>query len=133
MHPKVKFKQYNQRLIYLKRIQQRKKQIFLFLKWDVRNWLHREKRKLFQLHQLILSHKIIIQKQSHKQEYYKEETDCNNRLKDLIAQEERPQDDLAELRRMIAQTEQYMVEYMDDMYRHFLQAQGKQKCSKIQI
>ncbi|CAK77950.1 unnamed protein product (macronuclear) [Paramecium tetraurelia] len=38
-------------------------------------------------------------------------------LKDLIAQEERPYDDLAELRRMIAQTEQCMVEYVDDMHK----------------
>ncbi|CAD8158169.1 unnamed protein product [Paramecium octaurelia] len=56
-------------------------------------------------------------KQSQTSEYYKEETDCNNMLKDLIAQEERPYDDLAELRRMIAQTEQCMVEYVDDMHK----------------
>ncbi|CAD8069816.1 unnamed protein product [Paramecium sonneborni] len=56
-------------------------------------------------------------KQSQTQEYYKEETDCNNMLRDLIAQEERPYDDLAELRKMIAQTEQCMVEYVDDMHK----------------
>lgn len=37
-------------------------------------------------------------------------------LNDLIAQESRPYDDLAELRKMIADTENHMNDYVGEMY-----------------
>ena len=67
---------------------------------------------------LITANKSLQKKKKKKKDSFHipDEPNEQDMLNDLIAQESRPFDDLAELRKMIADTENHMNDYVGEMY-----------------